>query len=217
MKTYKFFQQYNWGPGWNGEIELPNSAIFYNINPNKKFQEWYVLIPVNDFNHNTIDKGVGCIQVQYYQLMDYIIVHLNNITADNWPDVGKESFDSLFDKLFSNIYVYKYKKALYHVNINNDATELSNIVHTELASPETLLTCYRSKSLCSDAEIQCTRVNLKGRYDLNDDYFIDTCELRLCDIQPDQIDIFEKHIKYVVSKDPTSYEKSWDTVIKKLL
>lgn len=215
MKTYKFFQQYNWGPGWDGAINIPESAVFYNIRPDEKFQEWYILIPTKDFNPDTIDKGFGCIQVQYYHLIDYIIVHLNGIVADNWPDVGKENFDLLFDKLFSKVYVYKYKKALYYVNYN--VTELLDAVHAELASPETLLTCYRIKSLYSDAEIHCTRVNLKERLNLNDECFIDTCELRLCDIEPDQMDIFEKHIKYVVSKDPKLYEKSWDTVIKKLV
>ena len=189
--------------------------MFYNIRPDEKFQEWYILIPSNDFDSTTIDKGFGCVQVQYYQLMEYIIVHLNGIVADNWPDVGKESFDSLFSKLFSKIYVYKYKKALYYVNYN--VTELLDAVHAELASPETLLTCYRIKSLYSGAEVHCTRVNLKERYNLNDECFIDTCELRLCDIEPDQMDFFETHIKYIVSKDPKLYEKSWDTVIKKLV
>lgn len=217
MKTYKFFQQYNWGPGWDGAINIPNSAVFYNIRPDEKFQEWYILIPTKDFNPDTIDKGFGCVQVLYYPLVDYIIVHLNGIIADNWPDVGKESFDSLFDKLFSKVYVYKYKKALYYVNVNEDAVELLDMVRMEIASPETLLTCYRIKSLYSNAEVHCTRVNLKERYNLNDEYFIDTCELRLCDIEPNQMDVFERHIKYVVSKDPKLYEKSWDTVIKKLV
>ena len=215
MKTYKFFQQYNWGPGWDGTINIPDSAVFYNICPDEKFQEWYILIPSSDFNPDTIDKGFGCVQVLYYPLVDYIIVHLNGIIADNWPNVGKESFDSLFDKLFSKVYVYKYKKALYYVNYN--VTELLDAVHAELASPETLLTCYRIKSLYSGAEIHCTRVNLKERCNLNDECFIDTCELRLCDIEPDQMDVFEKHIKYIVSKDPKLYEKSWDTAIKKLV
>lgn len=215
MKTYKFFQQYNWGPGWDGQINIPESAVFYNIRPDEKFQEWYILIPSNDFNPDTIDKGFGCVQVLYYPLVDYIIVHLNGIVADDWPNVGKEGFDSLFSKLFSNVYVYKYKKALYYVNYN--VTELLDAVHAELASPETLLTCYRIKSLYSGAEVHCTRVNLKERYNLNDECFIDTCELRLCDIEPDQMDFFETHIKYIVSKDPKLYEKSWDTVIKKLV
>ena len=191
--------------------------MFYNIRPDEKFQEWYILIPSNDFNSDTIDKGFGCAQVLYYPLVDYIIVHLNGIVADNWPDVGKESFDSLFDKLFSKVYVYKYKKALYYVNVNEDAVELLDMVRMEIASPETLLTCYRIKSLYSNAEVHCTRVNLKERYNLNDECFIDTCELRLCDIEPDQMDVFEKHIKYIVSKDPKLYEKSWDTAIKKLV
>lgn len=217
MKTYKFFQQYNWGPGWDGAINIPDSAVFYNIRPDEKFQEWYILIPSNDFNPDTIDKGFGCVQVLYYPLVDYIIVHLNEIIADDWPDVGKESFDSLFDKLFSKVYVYKYKKALYYANVNEDAVELLDMIRMEIASPETLLTCYRIKSLYSNAEVHCTQVNLKERYNLNDEYFIDTCELRLCDIEPDQMDVFEKHIKYIVSKDPKLYEKSWDTAIKKLV
>lgn len=217
MKTYKFFQQYNWGSGWNGEINIPESAVFYNIYSDEKFQEWYILIPSNDFNPDIIDKGTGCVQVQHYQLTDYVIIHFNGIIADNWPNVGKESFDSLFDKLFSKVYIYKYKKALYYVNVNEDAIKLLDMVHMEIASPETLLTCYRIKSLYSNAEVHCTRVNLKERYDLNDECFVDTCELRLCDIEPDQVDLFETHIKYIVSKDSKLYEKGWDTVIKKLV
>ena len=125
MKTYKFFQQYGWGPGWEGEITVPDSAIFYNIIQDEKFQEWYILIPNEDFDPITIDKGIGCVQINYYQLMDHTIVHAKNIVADNWPDVGKEEFNSLFDKLFSNVYVYKYKK---EAKTRRDMTILPNIL-----------------------------------------------------------------------------------------
>ena len=215
MKTYKFFQQYSWGPGWNGEMNLPDSAVFYNIYPDEKFQEWYILIPNEDFDPVTIDKGIGCVQINYYQLMNYIIVHAKNIVADNWSDVGKEEFDSLFDKLFSNVYVYRYKKALYYVDTNINSIDFDDQIH--LASPETLLACYRIKSLYSDAEVHCTRVNLKERLNLEDECFVDTCELRLCDIEPDVPDFFETHIKNIVSDDSKLYKESWDIVIKKLL
>ena len=215
MKTYKFFQQYSWGPGWDGEITVPDSAVFYNIVQDEKFQEWYILIPNEDFDPITIDNGVGCVQINYYQLMNYTIVHAKNIVADNWPDVGKEEFDSLFDKLFSNVYVYRYKKALYYVDTNINLIDFDNQVH--LASPETLLTCYRIKSLYFDAEVYCTRVNLKERLNLKDECFIDTCELRLCDIGPNVSDFFETHIKNIVSDNPKLYEESWDIVVKKLL
>ena len=117
--------------------------------------------------------------------------------------------------MFSNVYVYKYKQALYYVDTNINSIDFDDQIH--LASPETLLACYRIKSLYSDAEVHCTRVNLKERFNLEDEYFVDTCELRLCDIEPDVPDFFETHIKNIVSDNPKLYKESCDIVIKKLL
>lgn len=214
MKTYKFFQKYNWGPGWDGELVVPNSGVFYNVAGDENWQEWYVLIPSNDIN--TLVREKGCAQVFCYNLVDYTIVHLDNIVADNWPDVGHEKFNLIFNNLFSNVYVYKYKQAMYNVHINENASDVDEVIESELVSPETLLACYRIKFLYSRCEIHCVRVHIKNYLDLKDDYLLDTCELRLCDIQPDRPDFFETNIKIKVTNDPSLYVESRDLVINKL-
>ena len=213
MKTYKFFQQYNWGPGWDGEIVVPDSAIFYNIIPDKTHQEWYILIPSNDIN--TLIKDKGCIQVQCYNLMGYTIVHLDNIAADNWPDVGKEEFNRIFTELFSNVYVYRYKQAEYNVRINKDAKYIDGILQTELIHPEVLLKCYRIKELWPKNEVHCSRVCVKDSFNLKDCYFIDESELKLYDIQPNSPDFSYERIE--VLNNPLIYDTSAKLAFEKLI
>lgn len=215
MKTYNFFQQYNWGDGWEGEIIVPDSAVFYNICPNKTHQEWYILIPSNDII--TLIKDKGCIQVKCYNLKDYTIVHLDNIVVNNWPDIGKEAFDKLFTKLFSDVYVYRYKQAEYNVHINKDAKDIDSIIQTELIHPEILLKCYRIKELYPKCEVHCSRVCVKDQFNLNDHYFIDESELSLYNIQTDTFDFYDTRERIEVSNDSTIYDTTVKLVFEKLI
>lgn len=207
MKTYKFFQQYNWGPGWDGEITIPDSAVFYNMHG----EEWYILIPSNDID--TVIKDKGCVQVRCYNLLDYTIVYLNNIIAEDWPDVGKAEFDDLFTKLFAGVYVYRYKQAMFEVEFNKNANSLDEYVTSKEVSPETLISCKRLVALSSDASVECIRVGLNNQFDLSENYFIDKAEIRLCDMEEFS---YDNKFKTVVSTDPTLYNEKRLEVINHL-
>ena len=168
MNTYKFFQKYNFGPGWDGEITVPDSAVFYNIYEG----EWYILIPSND---------------------------INGVITEDWPDIEKVEFDDLFTKLFANVYVYRYKQAMFDVEFNRNANSLDEYVTSKEVSPETLISCRRLVELSSAALINCIRVGLNNQFDLREDYFIDKSEIRLCDMQEFS---YDNKFKTVVSTDP---------------
>ena len=121
---------------------------------------------------------------------------------------------SYFKDWFANTYLYRYATAQYNVEINKDAKNLDDIVHSELIQSETLLACYKIKALSSDAEIICTRVNLKHRIELKDDPFIDSITLRLCDIPPQEM--YDSKEKLIISNDSTLYEQMFNKVTKAL-
>lgn len=211
------FEQINFfGDNWYGKLQIPKSAKFYkdyNLSDNQ--QNWYIFIPTKDITDINDVKLEGCIWVRAYQLLDYTILYLANITPnENWLSIGEYAMQSYFKDWFANTYIYKYATAQYNVEINKDAKNLDDIVHSELIQPETLLACYKIKGLSSDAEITCTRVNLKHRIELKDDPFIDTVTLRLCDIPPQELYDFKE--KLILNHDATLYEQNFNKIIKVL-
>lgn len=210
---YTFEQVYFYGDNWQGEINVPESAKFYKdytISDNQ--QNWYIFIPTKDCN-NVLQNG--CIQVHDYQLLDYTILYLKNVKPlEDWPDIGEDAMNKMFSELFADTYIYRYATAQYDVSINKDAKNLNDLVHSELIYPETLLACYKIKALSSDAEITCTRVNLKHRIDLKDYPFIDSITLRLCDIPPQES--YDSKEKLVLTHDETLYDLSFNEIISKL-
>ena len=213
---YTFEQLYFYGDNWQGEINVPESAKFYKDHAlSDDQQNWYVFIPTKDYD--TIDDILqnGCIQVHDYKLLDYTILYLKNVKPlEDWPDIGEEAMNKMFAELFADTYIYRYATAQYNVSINKDAKTLDDIVHSELIHPEILLACYKIKGLESDAEIKCTRVNLKHRFEFKDDTFIDSITLRLCDIPPQEL--YDTKEKLIISHDATLYEQSFNEVIKEL-
>lgn len=150
-----------------------------------------------------------------YQLLDYTILYLKNVKPlEEWPDIGEDAMNKMFSELFADTYIYRYATAQYDVSINKDAKNLDDIVHAELIHPETLLACYKIKELGSDADLTCTRVNFKHRFELKDDPFIDSITLRLCDIPPQEM--YDTKEKLIISNDATLYEQSFNEVTKAL-
>lgn len=218
MKTYTFEQIYHWGDNWDGKLQIPESAKFYkDWGSANQSQAWYIFIPKNDFDTINDLYIEGCVQVRNYQLLDYTILYLKNVKPyEEWPDVGKETIQQHFKNWFADTYLYKYATAQYKVEINKDAITLDDIVHSELIHPETLLACYKIKELASDAEILCTRVNLKhriGEY-REDDPCIDTIALGLCYIPPQEM--YNSKEKMIINHDKTQYDLSFNEVISKL-
>ena len=213
---YTFEQIYFYGDNWQGEINVPESTKFYkDYTLSDAQQNWYVFIPTKDYD--TIEDILqnGCIQVHDYKLLDYTILYLKNVKPlEDWPDIGEDAMNMMFSELFADTYIYRYATAQYNVSINKDAKDLNDIVHSEFIHPETLLACYKIKALSSDAEITCTRVNLKHRIELKDDPFIDSITLRLCDIPPQEL--YDTKEKLIISHDATLYEQSFNEVTKAL-
>ena len=211
---YTFEQIYFYGDNWQGEINVPESAKFYkDYALSEEQQNWYVFIPTKDCN-NVLKNG--CIQVREYQLLDYTILYLKNVKPfEDWPDIGEDAMNKMFSELFANTYLYRYATAQYNVSINKDAKTLDDIVHSELIHPEILLACYKIKGLESDAEIRCTKVNLKSRVDPEEEFpHIYHTSLRLCDIPPQEM--YDKKEKLIISNDATLYEQSFNEVTKAL-
>ena len=214
---YTFEQVYFYGDNWQGEINVPESAKFYNDRTvSKSIQAWYIFIPTKDYGNINEVLQNGCIQVRDYKLLDYTILYLKNIKPfENWPDIGEDAMNKMFSELFADTYLYRYATAQYNVSINKDAKDLNDIVHSELIYPETLLACYKIKGLESDAEIKCSIVNLRRRFDIGDDfYYIQHVTLRLCDIPPQEL--YDNKEKLIISQDATLYKQSFKEVTKAL-
>lgn len=213
---YIFEQIYFYGDNWQGEINVPESAKFYkDYTLSDDQQNWYVFIPTKDYNNINDILQNGCIQVRDYKLLDYTILYLKNVKPlEEWPDIGADAMNKMFSELFANTYIYRYATAQYNIEINKDAKNLDDIVHSELIHPETLLACYKIKELSYDSEITCTRVNLKHRIELKNDPFIDSITLRLCDIPPQKM--YDTKEKLIIGHDATLYEQSFNEVTKTL-
>lgn len=211
---YTFEQVYFYGDNWQGEINVPESAKFYkDYTLSNDQQNWYVFIPTKDCN-NVLQNG--CIQVHYYELLDYTILYLKNVKPlENWPDIGEDAMNKMFSELFADTYIYRYATAQYNVSINKDAKTLDDIIHSELIHPEILLACYKIKGLESDAEIKCTKVNLRCRAGHDEELLqINHAALRLCDIPPQEM--YDSKEKLIISNDSTLYEQMFNEVTKSL-
>ena len=216
MKTYTFEQVYFYGDNWQGRIDVPESAKFYkDYTLSDDQQNWYVFIPTKDCCLYDVLQN-GCIQVHDYKLLNYTILYLKNVKPlEDWPDIGKDTMNKMFSELFADTYIYRYATAQYNVSINKDAKTLDDIVHSELIHPEILLACYKIKGLESDAEIRCTKVNLKSRVEPEEDFpHIHHTTLRLCDIPPQEM--YDNKEKLIISNDATLYEQSFNEVTKAL-
>lgn len=214
---YTFEQLYFYGDNWQGEINVPESAKFYkDYTLSEVQQNWYVFIPTKDYNNINDILQNGCIQVMDYKLLDYTIIYLKNVKPlEDWPDIGEDAMNQLFSELFADTYIYRYATAQYNVSINKDAKTLDDIVHSELIHPEILLACYKIKGIESDAEIKCTKVNLKSRIDPEEEFpHIHHTTLRLCDIPPQEM--YDNKEKLIISNDATLYEQSFNEVTKAL-
>lgn len=228
MGNYKFIQRYRYGNDWDGEIvNIPDSALFYNVyNETETCQEWYVMIPIKDFNVDY--EGCGCCQVSYFVLMDYVIIHLKNITpVGMWYDIGEYVFNETFEDKFKEWYVYEYKQAMYNY-IDNEFVEVES---------EVLLSASRIKELIDDCRVNTTTVYVNDRYTSRETLGIiqshyDIYDLdKLVDDEDDLLDDeFRKELiertQYKVSidgdryllitKDSSLYEKLFNEVKDKL-
>lgn len=217
MKTYTFEQICFWGDNWEGKLQIPESAKFYKDYEgfSDSHQNWYIFIPTKDITDIRSVKLEGCIQVRDYQLLDYTILYLANITPhEDWPGVDEWAIQSYFRDWFADTYLYRYATAQYHVEINEDAKNLDDTVHSECIHPDILVACYKIKALSSDAKILCTRVNLVHRVELRDDTFIDSITLRLWDIPPQNS--YNSKEKLILDRDGTLYDLSFKEVTSKL-
>ena len=214
---YTFEQVYFYGDNWQGEINVPESAKFYkDYTLSDDQQYWYIFIPTKDYGNINEVLQNGCIQVRNYKLLDYTILYLKNVKPlEDWPDIGEDAMNKMFAELFADTYLYRYATAQYNVSINKDGKTFDDIVHSELLYPETLLACYKIKSLESDAEIRCTKVNIRSRVEPEEELlYINHAMLRLCDIPPQEL--YDKKEKLVISQNSTLYEQSFNEVTKAL-
>ena len=228
MKKYEFIQRYSYGNDWSGElINIPDSARFYNVdNLSKDYQEWYVLIHINDFNKDYM--GNGCCQVTQYVLFDYVIIHLKNITpVGMWDDMGEKTFKETFSDMFNEWYVYEYKQPMYTYK-NGTFTEVEK---------EVLLGVSRIKGIMSDCKVNTTTVFIRDRFRDSESFGIIQSEYDFYDmdkLSDDEEDFFDSDFKkelleknqyrvstagsryLLITKDSTLYEKLFNEIKDKL-
>ena len=227
MKNYKFIQRYLYGDDWGGElINIPDSALFYNISSlTDKQQEWYIIIPINDFNEDYM--GEGCAQVTHYVLSEYVIIHLNNITPEGvWNDIGESEFNNTFGDKLKEWYVYEYKQPMYVLKDNK-------FVEVE---KEVLLAVSRLKGLISGCKVNTTTVYINDIYTPNETFGIIQSNYELYNIEKliDEEEDFNDELKKIlleknqyrvstagnryllITKDPSLYEKLFNEVKEKL-
>lgn len=149
MNNFKFIQIYLYGDNWDGElINIPDSALFYNVDYYiENQQEWYILIPINDFNEKY--EGKGCCQVTHYIFSDYVIIHLKNIIPVGvWNNIDDNTFNEIFGSKFKEWYIYEYKQAQYVLR-GNDFVKVED---------EVLLNASRVKGLRDNCRVNTTTV-----------------------------------------------------------
>lgn len=219
MKTYKFIQIYNYGDNWNGElINIPESAIFYNVDKTEYSQEWYIIIPLKDFNDNY--KGKGCVQVNHYILFNYAIIHLKNINPiDKWNDIGEEKYHEMFDDIINKWYIYTYDTAKY--KLTDDITK-----PLEKISDEVLISVGRIKNLIYEGKVNTTTVYIKNYFDNNinnysitqQDYDLGSIEYytdeenentitEIDEYEGEEFNLSDYKKKLIITKNPTLYNK----------
>ena len=228
MENYKFIQRYRYGDDWDGEIvNIPDSALFYNVyNISDTQQEWYVMIPIKDFNADY--EGCGCCQVSYFVLMDYVIIHLKNITpVGMWYDIGEYAFNETFEDKFKEWYVYEYKQAMYNY-VDGEFVEVES---------EVLLGASRIKELIDDCRVNTTTVYINNRYTLGENLGIIQSQYDIYDLDKlvdDEEDLLDEEFRkeliertqykvsiegdryLLITKDSSLYEKLFNEVKEKL-
>lgn len=228
MENYKFIQRYLYGDDWDGEIvNIPDSALFYNVyNISETQQEWYIMIPIKDFNADY--EGCGCCQVSYFVLMDYVIIHLKNITpVGMWYDIGEYAFNETFEDKFKEWYVYEYKQAMYNY-VDDEFVEVES---------EVLLGASRIKELIDDCRVNTTTVYINNRYTLGQNLGIIQAQYDIYDLDKlvdDEEDLLDEEFRkeliertqykvsicgdryLLITKDSSLYEKIFNEVKDKL-
>ena len=228
MENYKFIQRYRYGDDWDGEIvNIPDSALFYNVyNETETFQEWYIMIPIKDFNADY--EGCGCCQVSYFVLMDYVIIHLKNITpVGMWYDIGEYAFNETFEDKFKEWYIYEYKQAMYNY-VDGEFVEVES---------EVLLGASRIKELIDDCRVNTTTVYINNRYTLGENLGIIQSQYDIYDLDKlvdDEDDLLDEEFRkeliertqykvsiegdryLLITKDSSLYEKIFNEVKDKL-
>lgn len=228
MENYKFIQRYRYGDDWDGEIvNIPDSALFYNVyNISDTQQEWYVMIPIKDFNADY--EGCGCCQVSYFVLMDYVIIHLKNITPlGMWYDIGEYAFNETFEDKFKEWYIYEYKQAMYNY-VDGEFVEVES---------EVLLGASRIKELIDDCRVNTTTVYVNNRYTLGENLGIIQSQYDIYDLDKlvdDEEDLLDEEFRkeliertqykvsiegdryLLITKDSSLYEKLFNEVKEKL-
>lgn len=221
MMDYRFRQAYAWGDDWDGELRnIPENAVFYKICAiSERQEEWYIMIPqdaVEDrYEWSTEYDGVGCAQVQYYNLLEYRIIHLNNIKPyGEWPDVGEEKFNDLFGDFFRSIYVIERTQAKYEWDTNSVSDNIDEIINYREVEPSRIVAVHRLSKLSNEGGFESTRAVVYDALYKQDVYGLLSVHYPISDLQGDFYDPLK--LKREVTHSCLEYEKAFNEVTEKL-
>lgn len=224
-KKYTFTQSSRFSEPWEGYLtNIPEDAVFYKeYSPTESQQEWYVFIPNKEYNKvgddedydwNEMYLGEGCVQVEFYELMEYHIIHLQNIKPnDNWVDVGEKKFKELFDDFFKSCYVIEKIPGEYQLlDINLDKLD-EPVIFKEIEAPR-ISSVYRLTGLSSDGELDCIKVNVYNPMTKTEYYCIEETTIQLYSIQDGAYNALK--LKKEITHSPKVFNKVFNETVEKL-
>lgn len=221
MRDFSFRQAYAWGDDWDGELRnIPENAVFYRIGSiSERQEEWYIMIPqdvVEDRDEWSKEyDGVGCAQVGYYNLLEYRVIHLNNIKPYGvWPDVGEEKFNDLFGDFFRSIYIIERTQAKYEWDTNSVSDNIDEIINYREVEPSRIAAVHRLSKLSNEGEFECTRAVIFDALYKKETYGILETYYPISELQGQFYDPLK--LKREVTHSCLEYEKAFNEVTEKL-
>ena len=119
---YKFISYHGIEPKIGYIREIPKDAIFYKALSNDKYENWYIAIKKEDFeNPLQIDwHGRYSNYIDVIKLNKWVFLYVSAVKTENWPDVGKTTWDLLFHDFFNSIYFYETQTDEFAVSYYSD-------------------------------------------------------------------------------------------------
>lgn len=177
---HKFISYHGIEPKIGYIREIPNNAIFYKTFSNDKYENWYIAIKKEEFeNPLQIDwRGRYSNYIDVIKLDKWVFLYVSAVKTENWPDVGKTTWNLLFSDFFNSIYFYEtqtdevtvdfYNSLFYSLlsyplsnNVGIDYTGQSNIdvIKKHCINESKIVRWYKMKGLTDNGCIKVVKVS----------------------------------------------------------
>ena len=119
---YKFISYHGIDPKIGYIKEIPSDAIFYKAFSNDKYENWYIAIRKEEFENPLRIEWQGRYSnyIDVIKLNKWVFLYVSAVKTENWPDVGKTTWDLLFHDFFNSIYFYETQTDEFIVDFYSD-------------------------------------------------------------------------------------------------